>query len=82
MLDAKLEAPPLQATTTPGGREAASVLGNLSVGGTETRSLSGEPGEGMGLSIVKLLCEMLDATIEMRSVAEVGTTFRIFFPRR
>jgi signal transduction histidine kinase len=35
----------------------------------------------MGLSIVKRLCEMLDATIEMQSVAEVGTSFRIFFPR-
>jgi hypothetical protein len=28
-------------------------------------------------SIVKRLCEMLDATIEMQSVAEVGTSFRI-----
>jgi len=25
---------------------------------------------------------MLDATIEMHSAAEVGTSFRIFFPRR
>jgi signal transduction histidine kinase len=69
-------------TTTPGEREAASILGNLSADGTETRSLRGEPGEGIGLSIVKRLCEMLDATIEMQSVAEVGTSFRIFFPRQ
>jgi signal transduction histidine kinase len=82
VLDAKLGALPSQATTTLGEREAASVLGNLSVGGTETRSLSGEPGEGIGLSIVKRLCEMLDASIEMETVAEVGTSFRIFFPRR
>ena len=77
----KHESPPSQATTS-GEREAASILGDLSVGGTETRSLHGEPGEGIGLSIVKRLCEMLDATIEMQSVAEVGTSFRIFFPRR
>lgn len=68
--------------TTPGEREAASILDNLSVDGSETRSLRGEPGEGIGLSIVKRLCEMLDAAIETQSVAEVGTSFRIFFPRR
>lgn len=41
-----------------------------------------ETGEGIGLSIVKRLCDMLDATIEMKSVANVGTTFRILFPRK
>lgn len=40
-----------------------------------------EAGEGIGLSIVKRLCEMLDATIEMESVQGQGTTFRILFPR-
>ena len=35
-----------------------------------------EAGEGIGLSIVKRLCELLDATIEVQSVADVGTTFR------
>ena len=39
-------------------------------------------GEGLGLSIVKRLCEMLDATIDMDSEKGVGTTFRILFPRR
>ncbi|HEY1313268.1 MAG TPA: sensor histidine kinase [Steroidobacteraceae bacterium] len=48
----------------------------------ELRSfLRGEAGEGIGLSIVKRLCEMLDATIEMESVKGQGTTFRILFPR-
>ena len=41
----------------------------------------GEAGEGIGLSIVKRLCEMLDATIEMQSQPDSGTTFRILFPR-
>ena len=40
-----------------------------------------ESGEGIGLSIVKRLCELLDATIEVKSVTDVGTTFRILFPR-
>jgi signal transduction histidine kinase len=81
VLDAKLEALPSRATTTPDEKQAASILGDLSVGGPETRALSGEPGEGIGLSIVKRLCEMLDASIEMQSVAAVGTSFRVSFPR-
>jgi signal transduction histidine kinase len=39
-------------------------------------------GEGIGLSIVKRLCDMLDATIEMTSEQGVGTTFRILLPRK
>ena len=41
-----------------------------------------ERGEGIGLSIVKRLCEMFDATIEIQSVQNAGTTFCILFPRR
>jgi signal transduction histidine kinase len=40
-----------------------------------------QPGEGIGLSIVKRLCDMLDATIELKSEPDVGTSFRILFPR-
>jgi signal transduction histidine kinase len=39
-------------------------------------------GEGIGLSIVKRLCEMLDASLELESSAGDGTTFRVIFPRR
>jgi signal transduction histidine kinase len=39
-------------------------------------------GEGIGLSIVKRLCEMLDASLELESSAGEGTTFRMIFPRR
>lgn len=41
-----------------------------------------QPGEGIGLSIVKRLCELLDASLEMASSPETGTTFRVVFPRR
>ncbi len=42
---------------------------------------TGATGEGLGLSIVKRLCDLLDATIEVTSEAAVGTTFRILLPR-
>lgn len=37
-------------------------------------------GEGIGLSIVKRLAELLDATVEVTSRATHGTTFRILLP--
>jgi len=40
-----------------------------------------EHGEGIGLSIVKRLCELLNATIELDSVPGRGTTVRVLFPR-
>ena len=40
------------------------------------------PGEGIGLSIVKRLCDMLNAAVEVTSEPGVGTTFRIRFPRQ
>ncbi len=39
-------------------------------------------GEGIGLSIVKRLCELLDASLEMETSCGEGTTFRVVFPRR
>jgi two-component sensor histidine kinase len=49
---------------------------------TPTRPSQHQPGEGLGLSIVKRLCELLDASLEIASSAEAGTTFRVVFPRR
>ncbi|MET0383596.1 MAG: sensor histidine kinase [Burkholderiaceae bacterium] len=40
------------------------------------------PGEGIGLSIVKRLCAMLDATISVASRPDEGATFRVVFPKR
>jgi signal transduction histidine kinase len=64
------------ATRAPSAQRDASI--GKSPGARSTR---GEAGEGIGLSIVKRLCEMLDATIEMESVKNQGSTFRILFPR-
>jgi signal transduction histidine kinase len=41
-----------------------------------------QPGEGIGLSIVKRLSELLDASVEIASSGETGTTFRVVFPLR
>lgn len=38
------------------------------------------PGEGIGLAIVKRLCELLDATLELQTEPGSGTTFRVTFP--
>ncbi len=40
------------------------------------------PGEGIGLAIVKRLCELLDATLELQTESGKGTTFRVTFPTR
>jgi signal transduction histidine kinase len=48
----------------------------------DARAVHQRQGEGIGLSIVKRLCELLDATIEMDSTIGVGTTFRILLPRQ
>jgi len=45
------------------------------------RPVHQERGEGVGLSIVKRLCELLDASLELESSPGAGTTFRVLFPR-
>lgn len=48
----------------------------------DPRPVYQQAGEGIGLSIVKRLCGLLDATIEVDSTVGVGTVFRILLPRR
>ena len=48
----------------------------------DARPVDQQQGEGIGLSIVKRLCELLDASVEMESVAGQGTRFRILLPRQ
>ena len=47
----------------------------------DQRPVHQEPGEGIGLSIVKRLCELLDASVELESKPGMGATFRVIFPR-
>lgn len=46
------------------------------------RSARQSPGEGVGLSIVKRLCELLDATLELETDTGNGCTFRVLIPRQ
>ena len=46
-----------------------------------TRASADTAGEGIGLSIVKRLCELLDASLELETAPGAGTTFRVIFPR-
>ncbi len=39
------------------------------------------PSEGVGLSIVKRLCELLDASLDLETSPGKGSTFRIILPR-
>jgi len=61
--------------------ERSHVLAPLSGDSSAMRSSHQQPGEGIGLSIVKRLCELLDASIEMASSPATGTTFRVVLPR-
>jgi signal transduction histidine kinase len=49
-------------------------------GNAASRSAVGTAGEGIGLSIVKRLCELLDATLELETAPGAGTTFRVVLP--
>jgi signal transduction histidine kinase len=49
---------------------------------TKCRRTHQETGEGIGLSIVKRLCDLLNGSVELESTIETGTTFRILFPKR
>ena len=45
-----------------------------------SRSVPQSPGEGVGLSIVKRLCELLDATLELKTEPGQGSVFRVVLP--
>ncbi len=62
--------------------ETSQVLGAPEDTAATTRPAPNQPGEGIGLSIVKRLCELLDASLEIASSPETGTTLRVVFPRR
>jgi signal transduction histidine kinase len=48
----------------------------------DRRPVNQEQGEGIGLSIVKRLCELLDASVELESKPNAGTVCRVVLPRR
>jgi signal transduction histidine kinase len=95
-LDASRTAPFAQALSTTTkeahaiARESAkgpvaaelSTVPTLPSASVPARTASEQPSEGVGLSIVKRLCELLDASMELETKPGSGTTFRIIFPRQ
>lgn len=64
------------------GGEAARPRADLLTAGSDPGSATLPSGEGIGLSIVKRLCEALGATLELETAPGRGTTIRISFPLR
>lgn len=62
-----------------GGTSAAAATSEPGAHGAQA-SKAVEPGEGIGLSIVKRLCELLGAAIELEPAPERGTVFRLRLP--
>ena len=62
----------------PTDRKDSDVL----TAGSGSESATLPSGEGIGLSIVKRLCELLGATLELETTPGHGTTIRILFPMR
>lgn len=85
-LDASRAAPLAQALSTA-TKEAHAIahepaVPTLPSASVPARTASEQPSEGVGLSIVKRLCELLDASMELETKPGSGTTFRIIFPRQ
>ena len=79
--------PGLQAATTPLGRniakatrESQHIEGEITEVEPPLQPQDERPGEGIGLSIVRRLCELLDATLELESQPNQGTRFRVTLP--
>jgi signal transduction histidine kinase len=69
-----------QTNAAHGGRVPSPSAGDAKAASSHTPR---EPaGEGIGLSIVKRLCDILNATVEVKSELGAGTTFQIRFPRQ
>lgn len=78
----------LDATTAADDATEASTDRRRDIGPATTVASASEalpqaqqPGEGVGLSIVKRLCELLDAGLELATKPGQGTTFRVILPR-
>jgi signal transduction histidine kinase len=65
--------------STAAGRPSH-VLDQSDAGSSTPMPARQQPGEGIGLSIVKRLCDLLDASIELISSGDTGTVVRILFP--
>lgn len=61
--------------------QAEPIPGSSRPAGGPVPRMDQQPGEGIGLSIVKRLCELLGAGLEVATEAGKGTTFQVSLPR-
>lgn len=81
--DATVEAQGVEEVAAEGGERPPPTGGTRpSSIGPDLRPVQQEAGEGIGLSIVKRLCDLLDASLELESTPGVGTIFRVILPRQ
>jgi signal transduction histidine kinase len=67
----------------PSGPDGAGATDPMRQGeAADLRSVEQAPGEGIGLAIVKRLCDLLDASVEIDSSAAQGTRVRVQLPCR
>jgi signal transduction histidine kinase len=71
-----------EATTSAMAEGTGSAPAPTHTPAADPRPVRPAAGEGAGLSIVKRLCELLDATLELESAPGVGSTFRVLLPVR
>jgi len=81
LMEATLESRHVEATA-PQGAPGPGPAEPSPPARTDGPAVYQERGEGIGLSIVKRLCELLDASVELDSRPGAGTLFRIVLPRR
>jgi signal transduction histidine kinase len=67
------------ASTSPGNDGIPAPAPTLT---SRSADESERPREGIGLAIVKRLCELLDAALELQTEPGRGSTFRVTFPSR
>jgi len=66
----------------PSGPDHGDTAAEAPTDRADERPIEQAPGEGIGLAIVKRLCDLLDASIEIESSAEQGTRVRVQLPCR
>ena len=72
--------PSLEQVTIEGRKSTVSVTSTEADKEAELPSSAHPKGEGIGLHIVKRLCELLNANMEVEATPNAGTTIRIRFP--